>query len=54
VYVNLFGAGFLPLAKPLMAGFTTLTILLAWWWMEKKPQSSNNELIPLSSLSGGC
>jgi hypothetical protein len=36
VYLNLFGAWFLPLAKPLVAAFTTLTILGAWLWMNKR------------------
>lgn len=36
VYMNLFGAAFLPLAKPLMAGITSLTIVLAWLWMHRK------------------
>lgn len=33
VYLNFFGASFLPLAKPLMAGVTALSLGLAWWWM---------------------
>lgn len=36
VYLNIFGAAFLPLAKPIMAGFTTLTIILAWLWMNRR------------------
>lgn len=39
VYLNLFGAAFLPLAKPLMAGFTTLTIILALRWMNRRVPS---------------
>jgi len=35
VYLNLFGAGFLPLAKPLVAVVTTLSIIGAWWWMKR-------------------
>ena len=35
VYLNLFGAKFLPLAKPLVAIITTLTICAAWWWMNR-------------------
>jgi hypothetical protein len=33
VYLNLFGAGFLPFARPFVAGVTTLSIAGAWWWM---------------------
>jgi hypothetical protein len=36
VYLNLFGAGFLPFARPLVAALTTLTILGAWLWMERR------------------
>jgi len=35
VYLNLFGAAFLPLAKPLMAGVTTISIGTSWWWMNR-------------------
>lgn len=33
VYLSWFGASFLPLAKPLMAGIATLMIGASWWWM---------------------
>ncbi len=36
VYMNLFGTAFLPLAKPIMAGITTVTIILSWLWMRRK------------------
>lgn len=35
IYLNLFGASFLPLAKPLLASFTAVTIGIAWWAMNK-------------------
>ncbi len=35
VYLNLFGARFLPFAKPFVALITTLSILGAWWWMTR-------------------
>lgn len=35
VYLSLFGAAFVPLAKPLVAGVTLLSILLGWWWMNR-------------------
>lgn len=54
VYLNLFGTAFLPLAKPLMAGITTLTIGLAWLWMlhaERKTSSPQSEA---PSPQDGC
>ncbi len=33
VWINLFGAGFVPLAKPLVALVTTCSIVIAWYWM---------------------
>lgn len=33
VYLNLFGAAFLPLAKPLMALITAVSLAGAWWWL---------------------
>lgn len=35
VYLDLFGAGYLPFAKPLLAALTTMSILGAWWWMAR-------------------
>ena len=35
VYLGLFGATFLPFAKPLIAAITTLTIIAALWWLKK-------------------
>jgi hypothetical protein len=35
VYLNLFGARFLPFAKPFVAAVTTISILGAWWWMTR-------------------
>lgn len=52
VYLNFFGASFLPLAKPLMAGVTGLSLALAWWWMlrsERRASSSEP-----SSSGGSC
>ncbi len=41
IYLSLFGAWFLPLAKPLVAVITTLSIIGAWWWVTRhKPSSS--------------
>jgi hypothetical protein len=36
VYLSLFGAAFLPLAKPLIATFTTVSVGLSWWWMSSQ------------------
>lgn len=36
VWINLFGAGFLPLAKPLVALITTLSLAIAWVWMHRR------------------
>lgn len=36
VYLSLFGATFLPLAKPIVFSFTALSILVAWWWMNRR------------------
>ncbi len=35
VYLSLFGAGFLPLAKPLIAVVTTAFVGASWWWMTR-------------------
>ncbi len=35
VYMSLFGARFLPLAKPLIAALTAVLIGVAWWWMNR-------------------
>jgi hypothetical protein len=40
VYLNLFGAWFLPLAKPLIAALTTLTIVGTWWWIIKRQKTA--------------
>lgn len=35
VWLNLFGAAFLPFAKPLVAVFSTLSVAAAWWRMAR-------------------
>ncbi len=52
VYMNLFGAAFLPLAKPLMAGITTLTIGLAWWWMLRAEGKMSESTQPKGQCEG--
>jgi hypothetical protein len=36
VWIGLFGAAFLPLAKPLVAALTTAMIAAAWFWMGRR------------------
>jgi hypothetical protein len=33
VYLSLFGAAFLPFAKPLVAALTAVSLATGWWWM---------------------
>ncbi len=40
VYISLFGAGFLPFAKPLVAVITTISIIVSWWWMDRRSKQS--------------
>lgn len=42
IYLNLFGAAFLPLAKPLMAAITTISIAVAWIWMERRKRTASS------------
>jgi len=39
VYLSLFGAAFLPFAKPLVALVTSVSILGAWWWLNRRRPS---------------
>lgn len=36
VYLNLFGVSFLPFAKPMVAGFTTLSVIGMILWMNRR------------------
>jgi hypothetical protein len=36
VYLSLFGASFLPFARPLVALITTILIAGSWFWLKKK------------------
>lgn len=42
VWLNLFGASFLPFAKPLIASITTITIFGMWGWMLYKRRTNQN------------
>ena len=44
VYLSLFGAQFLPLAKPFIALVTTVFIGIAWWWMNRLQEKSTINL----------
>lgn len=35
VYIGLFGASYLPFAKPLVAVLTSVFIITGWWWMNR-------------------
>lgn len=43
VYLNLFGAAFVPLAKPMMAALTVLSVFIGWWWMRRRERASKTE-----------
>lgn len=50
VYLGLFGAAFLPFARPLVAGLTTASLLVAWWWMERR----RRRIPAAASLPSAC
>jgi hypothetical protein len=55
VYLNLFGATFLPLAKPLVAAFSTISILAAWFWMHyARPASLHTTHVAPASGDASC
>ena len=55
IYLSLLGAGFLPLAKPLVAVVTTISIVGAWWWMTRHKPSSPDPASAGPSCNGdGC
>lgn len=60
VYLSLFGAAFLPWAKPLVAVLTTATIAGSYWWMRRKeraccgPACCGGEGVGPSGVSDGA
>ncbi len=56
VYLSLFGAWFLPLAKPLAAVITTISIIGAWWWMKRRyrPDRLREDPAPYSPQNPSC
>ena len=47
--LSLFGAAFLPFAKPLVAAITTVSIGAAWWWMSRRASTA-----PCTDAACGC
>lgn len=57
VYLSLFGASFLPWAKPLVAGLTTVMIAASYWWMwshSRKEKSTAPCCAPFGDSASGC
>jgi len=57
VYLSLFGASFLPWAKPLVAGLTTVLIAASYWWMWSRSWKQNSCepcCTPTSDSAPGC
>ena len=57
VYLSLFGVSFLPFAKPLVAGLTTVLIAASYWWMRshsRKEKSCEPCCTPSSDSASGC
>jgi hypothetical protein len=52
VYLSLFGAAFLPFAKPLVALVTSISILGAWWWLNRHCPSPVPTAASISSCAG--
>lgn len=50
VYVSLFGAVFIPWAKPLAALLTLLSIGVAWWWLNRRMRATSAD----SPSDGHC
>ncbi len=51
VYISLLGAGFLPFAKPLVAGITTLSIAGSFWLLNR---SASKQSCSNTASSGPC
>ncbi len=43
-WLNLFGAAFIPFAKPFVAFMTTISIAAAWIWMSRRNIRQHNEI----------
>lgn len=53
VYLNLFGATFVPLAKPLVAGLSTATVLAMHWRVSRSERALVGASPSAESCSGG-
>ncbi len=51
VYLSLFGASFLPFAKPLVAGVTTIFITISWSWLRR---ASSRSALESACSEPGC
>lgn len=55
VYLSLFGAAFLPFAKPLVAGLTAASLAAGWWWMTRQERLIAAKVLDSSErLSCNC
>jgi len=52
VYLSLFGAAFLPFARPLVAGLTTLSLIAGWWWMTRRSSRLTNSGVECGPACG--
>jgi hypothetical protein len=50
VYINLLGAWFLPLAKPLCTGLTALSLLVGWWWVNRALRTASKPCTDLTCI----
>ncbi len=53
VYLSLFGASFMPLAKPLIAGLTTIMIGASYWWLRHRSRTRPPDS-SICSTTGTC
>ena len=53
VYISLFGAAFVPLAKPLVAAVTLISILLGWSWMNRHAPTATANCAPSAACDCG-
>ena len=52
VYLSLFGAAFLPFAKPLVAGISTLLIMGSYLWLRRMSQRARDWQLETCSCTG--
>lgn len=55
IYLSFFGAAFLPMVKPLVAGVTTLTVALSYyWWIWRPGRMDERFTEPQNCAKVGC